>query len=183
MAFFAMSHGKGSCDSVGGTVKRLAARASLQRACNNQIMTSRQLFDFASAENPSVAFYYATTEEHAQEAILLSHRFESARMIAGTHKLHCIRSVTSEVVEVKEFSNSKEFRLECVLPATVQDNKPLHQSRVMTMTDIKGYITAKYDGQWWLGCVLKTFPEIDEMEVSFFTSTWTFKVFSLSKSQ
>ena len=74
--FFAMSHGKGPCDGVGGTVKRLAARASLQRACNNQIMTPRQLFDFASAENPSVALYYATTEEHAQEAILLSHRFE-----------------------------------------------------------------------------------------------------------
>ena len=56
-------------------------------------------------------------------------------MIAGTHKPHCIRSVTSEVVEVKKFSNSKEFRLERVLPPTVQD-KPLHQSRVMTMTDI-----------------------------------------------
>ena len=71
-------------------------------------------------------------------------------MIAGTHKLHCIRSVTSEVVEVKEFSNSKEFRLERVLPPTVQD-KPLHQSRVMAMTDIKGYITDKYDRQWWIG--------------------------------
>ena len=29
--FSATSHGKGACDGVGGTVKRLAARASLQR--------------------------------------------------------------------------------------------------------------------------------------------------------
>ena len=29
--FSATSHGKGSCDGVGGSVKRLAARASLQR--------------------------------------------------------------------------------------------------------------------------------------------------------
>jgi hypothetical protein len=29
--FFATSHGKGPCDGVGGTVKRLAAKASLQR--------------------------------------------------------------------------------------------------------------------------------------------------------
>jgi len=28
--FFATSHGKGPCDGLGGTVKRLAARASLQ---------------------------------------------------------------------------------------------------------------------------------------------------------
>ena len=60
MAFFATSHGKWPCDGVGGTVKRLAARASLQRVCNNQIMTPRQLFYFASAEIPYVALYYAT---------------------------------------------------------------------------------------------------------------------------
>ena len=34
--FSATSHGKGACDGVGGTVKRLAARASLQ---SHQITT------------------------------------------------------------------------------------------------------------------------------------------------
>ena len=29
--FFTTSHGKSACDGVGGTVKRLAAKASLQR--------------------------------------------------------------------------------------------------------------------------------------------------------
>ena len=36
--FFATSHGKGPCDGVGGTVKRLATRASLQRP-NSPILT------------------------------------------------------------------------------------------------------------------------------------------------
>ena len=35
--FFATSHGKGLCDGVGGTVKRFAVRASLQRPYDNQI--------------------------------------------------------------------------------------------------------------------------------------------------
>ena len=35
--FFATSHGKGPCDGVGGTVKRLAARASLQRPYDDQL--------------------------------------------------------------------------------------------------------------------------------------------------
>ena len=39
--FSATSHGKGACDGLGGTVKRLAARASLQRPYNDQIMTPR----------------------------------------------------------------------------------------------------------------------------------------------
>ena len=37
-SFFATSHGKSPCDGIGGTVKRLVARASLQRPLDNQIL-------------------------------------------------------------------------------------------------------------------------------------------------
>ena len=43
--FYATSHGKGPCDGIGGTIKCLAATASLQRAYHSQIMTPCQLFD------------------------------------------------------------------------------------------------------------------------------------------
>ena len=45
-SFFATSHGKSPCDGVGGTVKRLATRASLQRPLSGQILSSQALFDF-----------------------------------------------------------------------------------------------------------------------------------------
>jgi hypothetical protein len=45
--FSATSHGKGACDGVGGTVKQLAARASLQRPYDSQIMTPQQLYEWA----------------------------------------------------------------------------------------------------------------------------------------
>ena len=51
--FSATSHGKGACDGVGGTVKRLAARASLQRPYEQQIMTPRQLFEWAIENIPA----------------------------------------------------------------------------------------------------------------------------------
>ena len=35
--FFATSHGKSPCDGIGGTVKRVTARASLQRTKENHI--------------------------------------------------------------------------------------------------------------------------------------------------
>src|SRR4051794_16264353 len=47
--FFATSHGKRPCDGIGGTVKRLTARASLQRPIDNQILTPKDMFDFAKA--------------------------------------------------------------------------------------------------------------------------------------
>jgi len=37
--FSATAHGKGACNGLGGSVKRLAARASLQRISDNQILT------------------------------------------------------------------------------------------------------------------------------------------------
>lgn len=42
--FFATSHGKGPCDGIGGTIKRLAALASLQRTL---ILTSREFYEWA----------------------------------------------------------------------------------------------------------------------------------------
>ena len=56
--FFATSHGKGPCDGIGGTVKRLAAKASLQRPYSEQIMTPRQLFQFDEDNISGISFFY-----------------------------------------------------------------------------------------------------------------------------
>ena len=61
--FFVASHGKGlNCDGVGGAVKRLATRASLQRPYDHQIMTPRQLYEWTSENISAMAFTYCTTD-------------------------------------------------------------------------------------------------------------------------
>ena len=65
--FSATSHGKGACDGLGRTVKQLAARASLQRPYNYQLMTPRQLFDWAFTNIPAVYFGYCSNEDYARE--------------------------------------------------------------------------------------------------------------------
>ena len=57
--FFATSHGKWPCDGIGGTVKRLAAKDSLQRPYCEQIMTPRQLFQFAEDNISGISFFIA----------------------------------------------------------------------------------------------------------------------------
>ena len=47
--FFATSHGKSPCDGIGGTVKRVTARASLQRPKHSHILTPSQMFEFCSS--------------------------------------------------------------------------------------------------------------------------------------
>ena len=157
--FFATSHGKGPCDGVGGTVKRLAARASLQRPVNNQITTPRQLFEFAELEIKTVNFYYATINEYEAESKFLAGRFESTRTIAGTHRLHCFKPISKWMLEVGDFSSDANKRQEKIV---VDD--PVN---LINFASITGYVTAVYDGFWWVACVVKTFPESEETEVSF----------------
>ena len=159
--FFATSHGKGPCDGVGGTVKRLAARASLQRPYDKQILTPRQLYEFGCSEIPSVNFHYVTVEEYENESVLLSKRFESARTIAGTHKLHSFRPISANELEIRNFSSSEEKRIECI-STVINDSDSF-----IKLSVIKGYVTARYDGYWWLGCVTKSIPDTEDVQVTF----------------
>lgn len=82
--FFATSHGKGPCDGIGGTVKRLAARASLQRTGGMApILNPYALYDFAVKALPAIAFTFTTAEEHEAHRRMLQSRFENAKTIPG----------------------------------------------------------------------------------------------------
>ena len=56
--FFATSHGKSPCDRIGGTVKRLAARASLQAPYTNHILTPFQTFEWATQNIKNITFFF-----------------------------------------------------------------------------------------------------------------------------
>ena len=114
--FSATAHGKGACDGIGGTVKRLAARASLQKPTNDQIMTPHQLFDWASCSIPAVHFDYCSSDDYEAEEKKLEERFAKSRTIPGTRKLHSFIPVSNDRIKVKVFSlstTSREERVSC----------------------------------------------------------------------
>ena len=57
--FFATSHDKLPCDGI-GTMKRVTARASLQKTTSGHILTAEQMFKFCKEAIPSVNFVYIT---------------------------------------------------------------------------------------------------------------------------
>lgn len=156
--FFATSHGKGPCDGIGGTVKRLATRASLQRPYDQQILTPLQLFQFAKSSIANINVVYSTIDDYNQESDMLRKRFENARTITGTHKLHSVRSISQDYIEVKHFSAQIDKRVEPIV---------LSPCQIIKAEDIRGFVTIKYDNNWWLGCVLNTNHDSNEAEVTF----------------
>ena len=86
--FFASSHGKNVCDLVGGTIKRLVARASLMRAIHNQILNSHQLYDFAKSEIPGITCFVVDKQQVDVVSKFLTSRYQNARQFRGSRKKH-----------------------------------------------------------------------------------------------
>ena len=155
---FATSHGKGPCDGVGGTVKRLAARASLQRPYDHQIMTPRQLYEWASENISAMAFTYCTTDDYKREEIFLHDRFQQSRTIPGTQKLHCFIPLTKNKLHTKMFSYSSTPKEERVtLSETVE----------LPLEEINGFVTVAHNDEWWIGCVLHTDEDSKTVTMNF----------------
>lgn len=144
--FFATSHGKSSCDGIGATLKRLAARESLRLFYSQQIMTPRQLYEWAKVNISSMHFAYSTTQHYKDEEIILKDRKLSAQTIQGTLKLHCFIPVSKSKVLTRPYSFSTYLRKvsflhphgpaksNCTYPA-VPDILRVHRSDILTTVD------------------------------------------------
>ena len=112
--FSVTSHGKGACDGLGGTVKRLAAQASLQRPYDQQMMTPMQLYEWARDNLQGIVFEYCNCVEYSEVKDQLETRFENSRTIPGTRGFHFFIPVSIDTVEVRPFSRSLTYTLEKV---------------------------------------------------------------------
>ena len=157
--FFATAHGKGPCDGLGGTVKRLAARASLQRPLDDQIQTPLQLFEWAKVAIPSATFEYVTKAEVLAEELLLQVRLEDASTIEGTHSFHAFIPVDGSTgkLRVKVYSRSQSFDV-----AKVSNHRD-----PIAIDGLKDYVICVYDGVWWLALVMETYPSSKEAKLKF----------------
>ena len=85
---FLTSHGKSPCDVIGGTMKRLTARASLQCPISSQILSGKTMFEFCQSSIHWINFIYTSSDETDVIWSKLTGRFSLARKITGTWSYH-----------------------------------------------------------------------------------------------
>ena len=154
--FSATSHGKGACDGVGGTVKRLAARASLQRPYDEQIMTPRQLFEWAVENLPTVTFEYCSMDDYQSEAFLLGERFQKSCTIPGTRKLHAFIPSSGSTLSTKVYSMS---------PNSVEKKVTIPEGDLF-IENLHGFVTCLHREHWWVGCIIHVDEDTSEVILS-----------------
>ncbi len=112
MAFFATNHGKQPCDVIGGTVKRLATKASLQRTTSKQIMSPIEMFQFCIQNIAEIKFFYSEKGQIERKRAFLEKRFEGTFSVPGTRTFHQFIPVSDYTVAAKRCSDDNEHVLQ-----------------------------------------------------------------------
>lgn len=157
--FYATSHGKGVCDGIGGTVKRLAAKASLQNPLDNHILTPLHLFEWSKEHISKMKFFYVPNQDYLENEKFLEKRFNDAIAVTGTQKYHAFIPESKFKIKTKVISNSESYDVHKIQVGPGVEDMPFDQ--------ISGFVACAYDNKWWLSCVLSRNDTEQEVNVSF----------------
>lgn len=180
--FFATSHGKSPCDGIGGTVKRLVARASLQSPVEGHIMYPRELYDWAVTNITGIKFFWVDKLDVAAVTKSQQERFEQYQRIPGTRDNHCFVPVSDSHLQVKRVSEDTTTFTVQACKAVRQghagessaenlDEPNVNPGQSETTLEISPgqYVACLYDGHWWIANIISASsePEYDDFEARF----------------
>ena len=133
--FRATAHGKGPCDGSGGNLKRLAAKASLQRSTKHPNLTAQDLFKWAKENLKETVILSSSTDAHTEITKELRTRFSESITIPGTLKYHAFISNENGQLQLKKFSFATKIKLfpkKAVKPAVKKNTKKTQKSKKET---------------------------------------------------
>ena len=150
---FGTSHGKTLCDGIGGTTKRLVARASLQATENNQIWNPNQMFQCATQNIVGIIFFYMSDEEvnNNIKAYELKLSYSRCSTVTGTRSHHCFIPQSTPTFVVKRFSTDEGAKVKLFNDdnvTSILSHEQLHQN----LRPGK-YVACLYDSVWYICAV------------------------------
>ena len=161
--FFGTSHGKNTCDGIGGTVKRLAARASLQHTYKDHILTSKQLFDFCLKNIAGMKFFFVPSSKVDEHHCLLQERLESHSTVPGTRHNHWFVPLSKTELKIGKVSGDDASWIYC----TTAKCKSSASGETEYKFEVGQYVACLYDQKWYIGIALQDGEEDDEFQVKF----------------
>ena len=125
-------------------------------------MTPRHLYEWAQKDIPAVCFHDYRKEEYNTEKCHLEDRFAHCRPIVGIHSFHL--AVLMSRIQLAVRSCSTVLSMSTAQVSVLKDDIYFDD---IYFDDTTGFVTRRYAGQWWLGCVLDTSADTEEVTISF----------------
>ena len=158
--FFATSHGKQPCDGIGGTVKRLVSKASLQRSLKDQILDPKAMFHFCRKNVNEIIFFFIDKDDLAFTREMLESRFKSTVAVPGTRLFHQYDVLDESTVLVKRCSEDLEYSLKHNLLG-------IQQKYTSICIESSDYVACVYESKWWVGLVIEVDRENQDVLTKF----------------
>ena len=154
---FLCNYRKSLCD--GDAVKPHAAKPSLQRLINNQILDYRAILKVSQEEMKSIIFFGIDIEDMVEVREKIERRFEDGKTVSSTRSSHHFIPHSASQIEHKLCSEDDSF-------VAIQDFK------IPTRVDIgdiapSSYISCMYNLLWWVDSVNKLDEEQGDVDVLF----------------
>ncbi|GBL84422.1 hypothetical protein AVEN_66656-1 [Araneus ventricosus] len=159
-SFFATSHGKTECDGIGGTVKRLARKQSLQQHLDRPITTTNELFEFCKVNIANITFQHISKEAVDSTSLTLESRLKDTQTLPGTRLFHNFQPI-DDLIEARRISRDET-------PA-LTFNLLKHQTLLVKMQDLYPgcFVGCIYDNLWYFGMVSEVNAEEEDVTVKF----------------
>ena len=156
--FFATSHGKSSCDGIGGTIKRCTTNESLRRDADQAIIDAKMMADYCKETFPSIHIEVITADDIQETSSLIEPRYNRTTTFAGTRSYHYFEHKGDGKIGAKILSCDADFE-KVAYHADILNNE-------ISCFSPGSYLAFVYDHKWYIGIVSEV-TEIDaEMLIS-----------------
>ena len=136
-------------DGIGGTLKRLTARESLQRVGQNQIFTAEQVHTYRQGIISGIVTLLVKKEEMCKVRSRLEHLYNLTSTVPGTPSFHHFVPLTSSIIAAERVSSDEMFSIkyDVIIGRNVND---------ADLSEIKAseFGMFCYDEEYWINGVL-----------------------------
>ena len=124
-------------------------RASLQRPCNDQILTFEAVKNFCETSIKAITFIAIDKNDMEKVCEDLNERYKLGQTVEGTRSLHHFKPESTSVVKAKYLSAEESFSVTHSFDISEEEVF----SNLISSLKPNDYVTCQYDNFWWLAIV------------------------------
>lgn len=148
-----------ACDGVGGTVKRLVSKASLQNPLQGQIRNVPDMYEYCIQNIKRITFFIITKSDMLKLHCIMSERMKLARTIPGTRSMHYFECAGNLLISGKRRSTDENFSVCSSFDRNVE--------KILDIPTLNSFIACIYESHWYIGLVSEVHKEEGDITVKF----------------
>lgn len=145
-------------------MKRLAARACLQRTLTQQIMTPKQLFQWCQSSISGITFFFVPSSVVSEHAEAQAERFAQYRTFPGTREHHQFIPLSHTRLQMARVSRDPDYT---IFDTCTSESTNVSPEVNLTPLNPGQYAAVSYDRKWYIGTVLEYDEKHEDYSIEF----------------